>query len=131
MLGLLVYLLFIHKKITLAAVFGIAVLWAALSCFPTEYKRHIRIDTVAVLGASTWRSQIWEDSLEMIARRPFFGHGPNTYMPVFQEFRRKYDGNFYYGPTYAHNCYVQIAAEIGLAGLAAFLWIIIVFFRHV
>ena len=27
------------------------------------------------------------------------------------------------GPTYAHNCFIQMASEVGLVGLLAFLWI--------
>ena len=31
---------------------------------------------------------------------------------------------------YAHNCYLQIAAETGIVGLLSFLWLIGVFFIH-
>jgi len=69
-----------------------------------------------------WRLAIWKDSLQMIKDRPFFGHGINSYMKLFQEYRRRRggEGGGVYSPTYAHNSYLQLAAETGLAGLSAF-----------
>ncbi len=69
-----------------------------------------------------WRWGIWKDSLPMIKDRILLGHGINTYMQVFQEYRSNQISQS--PPTYAHNCYIQMAAEIGLVGLAAFFWII-------
>ncbi|MCX5681525.1 MAG: hypothetical protein NT079_04520, partial [Candidatus Omnitrophica bacterium] len=36
-----------------------------------------------------------------------------------------------YSPTYAHNCYIQMAAEVGLLGLGCFLWILGKFFKNI
>lgn len=66
------------------------------------------------------RAVTWKDALSMIKDRPIFGHGINTYMRVMT----KMHAHFGTGPTYAHNCYLQIAAEMGITGLASFLWII-------
>jgi O-antigen ligase len=66
-----------------------------------------------------WRLEVWQDSMLMIKDRPLFGHGVNTYMPLFQGYRRQIH-NY---PTYAHNCFIQLACEIGLLGVAAFGWI--------
>lgn len=129
-LGILFYLFFVNKRICSLFFAGLLIIWVALYVIlPQEAKVNLRIDSKELVGASTWRSEIWQDSLGMIARKPFWGHGLNTYMIVFQEFRRKLDGMFYYGPTYAHNCYIQMAAEIGIFGLAAFLWIMIRLFK--
>ena len=65
------------------------------------------------------RTDIWKDSVNMIKDKPMFGHGVNTFMPFFQAYRQNPGMN----PTYAHNCYIQMAAEIGLAGLFSFFWI--------
>jgi len=67
-----------------------------------------------------WRLDIWSISTEMIKDKPFFGHGINTFMKVFQAYRR----NSMMGPTYAHNCYIQLATETGILGLFCFLGII-------
>lgn len=69
-----------------------------------------------------WRWSVWEDSMPMVRDRILLGHGLNTYMQIFQEYRR--DQVSQSPPTYAHNCYIQIAGELGLIGLAGFLWII-------
>ena len=65
------------------------------------------------------RTGIWKDSLNMIRDKPIFGHGINTFMMVFQAYRQ----NPNMDPTYAHNCYIQMASEVGLTGLFAFFWI--------
>lgn len=66
-----------------------------------------------------WRQGIWSISIEMIKDKMFFGHGINTFMKIFQAYRGES-----LGPTYAHNCFIQLAAETGLAGLFCFLWIV-------
>ncbi len=81
-------------------------------------------------GSVIWRRDLWADTLVMIKDRPFFGHGINTFMMLFQEYRRKFNVNFCFGPTYAHNCYLQMAAEIGLFGLLSFLAILVALFRQ-
>lgn len=73
-----------------------------------------------------WRLSIWSISMEMIKDKFLFGHGINTFMRVFQAYR----GNFFMGPTYAHNCYIQLAAETGVVGLLCFLWIIVTAFHQ-
>ena len=72
-----------------------------------------------------WRLGIWNVSLEMIRDKPFFGHGINTFMKVFQSYRGES-----LGPTYAHNCFIQLAAETGIAGLFCFLWIVAKMFHE-
>jgi len=67
-----------------------------------------------------WRLDVWSVSVEMIKDRPFFGHGINTFMRIFQIYR----GLPPMDPTYAHNCYIQLAAETGLVGVLCFFWII-------
>lgn len=71
-----------------------------------------------------WRIGVWRDSLRMIADRPVFGHGINTFMAVFQSYRTAHLNE----PTYAHNCYLQMTAEIGMLGMGALLWVLAVLF---
>lgn len=59
---------------------------------------------------------MWQAGAKMVAARPLLGHGVNTFMANYLD--------YWVGgermPRYAHNCYLQVAAETGLIGLAAF-----------
>lgn len=72
-----------------------------------------------------WRSGIWYESIRMVKDNLLFGHGINTFMQLFEAYRTDM-GN---GPTYAHNCYIQLAVETGMVGLFGFLWIMVDLFR--
>lgn len=66
-----------------------------------------------------WRTILWERAFPLMLQRPLFGHGLYSFP--------------YYSPTFfplessrgvdAHNVFVQLFFETGLAGLGAFLWI--------
>jgi O-antigen ligase len=75
------------------------------------------------LNTVNWRLEIWNTSFDMIKDRPLFGHGINTYMRVFTVYRGGMTS-----PTYAHNCYIQLMAEVGAAGLLVFLALLGKFF---
>jgi O-antigen ligase len=82
--------------------------------------RHYGLELFDRYANVRWRLGIWGVSLKMMRDKLFFGHGINTFMRVFQAYR----GNNL-GPTYAHNCFIQLAAETGAIGLFSFLWIIV------
>ena len=77
--------------------------------------------THAVLSLSnvgtTDRKAMWQSAVWMIYDRPWLGHGVNTFM---SNYLRYWVGGEHM-PRYAHNCYLQMAAETGLVGLGAFL----------
>jgi putative inorganic carbon (HCO3(-)) transporter len=60
---------------------------------------------------------MWQAALGMIRDRPWLGHGVNTFMANYLAY---WVGGERF-PRYAHNCYLQVAAETGLIGLSAFL----------
>ena len=64
------------------------------------------------------RIVIWETGGRMFKDRPFLGHGLGTFMNVFS----RYKPENYSWVVYAHNCYLQIIAEMGIVGLLIFLW---------
>ncbi len=63
------------------------------------------------------RSLYWRDAGRIIQRSPIFGSGINTYSQVAKDLKLEWGG-------YPHNCYLQLTAEMGLVGLAAFLWLV-------
>lgn len=68
------------------------------------------------------RRVFWNEALKIIKESPL-GIGLNTYSKVSY----KYD---VYWNGYPHNCYLQLAAEMGIPGLLVFVWIIITLFRN-
>lgn len=73
-----------------------------------------------------WREMVWKSTAFMIKDKPFFGHGVNTFMKVFQI----YCDDARHNPTYAHNSILQMAAEVGMIGLFCFLMTMIKLFKE-
>ncbi|MGA2604838.1 MAG: O-antigen ligase family protein [Verrucomicrobiia bacterium] len=72
------------------------------------------------------RPPIWKATVFMIAARPFLGHGLGTYVAVYPQYRLT---EYFLRPKatnvtdHAHNELLEIAAEQGLVGLFATLWL--------
>jgi O-antigen ligase len=114
--------------------FGAALLWLAWR--RPDLRRPVLVALGAVAAASLgfmalrgeWylatlsdmgtkdRVYMWQAALRMIQARPVLGHGVNTFMANYLDYWVGGERQ----PRYAHNCYLQIAAETGLIGLAAF-----------
>ncbi|MDD4894832.1 MAG: O-antigen ligase family protein [Candidatus Omnitrophica bacterium] len=76
-------------------------------------------------NSSLDRIKIWEAGWKMLMSRPWAGVGLGTFMFNFSSFAKDYRYNIV---PYAHNCYLQMSAEIGIIGLVSFLAILILFF---
>jgi tetratricopeptide (TPR) repeat protein len=72
------------------------------------------------------RPMIWKATVHMIAARPIWGHGLGTYVAEYPKYRPP---EYFLRPKatnvtdHAHNELLEIAAEQGLVGLAATLWL--------
>ncbi len=71
------------------------------------------------------RKFIWQAGWKMFVSRPWIGLGLGTFMFNFKKF---ISADYKYSASYAHNCYLQMASEIGIIGLLAFLFILGSFF---
>lgn len=73
------------------------------------------------------RCHLWLRALQAIKAKPLFGCGINTYVLNYS----KYDQikSWRVPGYYAHNGYLQLAAETGLIALGLFLWIIFLALR--
>lgn len=83
------------------------------------------IGALYVLEHGEWeRNFLWKKAISIIRSSPIHGTGLNTYSRIIMRDpnRRTW--------WYAHNCYLQWAAETGLLGLACFLWMLFVLLRH-
>ena len=70
------------------------------------------------------RSSFWKKAVSIIRSSPIHGTGLNTYARIL---KRDSTPN---SQWYAHNSYLQVAAETGLVGLACYLWLLFVFLRY-
>ena len=72
------------------------------------------------------RLVVWQAAWRMIQDRPVLGHGLNTFMARYLDYWVGGERQ----PRYAHNCYLQVAAETGLIGLGLFLGLLAALFRR-
>lgn len=104
---------------------GLAV--AALAVVGPETVAMIALspDHPAGLGV-VLRLDMWSRALAMVRDLPYTGIGLDAFPLVQSGF---YTG-FIIGPEpHAHNLYLQLALDLGLPGLAAFLWLVLAFGR--
>ncbi len=73
------------------------------------------------------RSYINRDGLKMFLKRPILGWGLGTFPVVYPEFRTFYT-NFFVNE--AHNDYLQLLVETGIAGFAIAAWFLVLVFRR-
>jgi O-antigen ligase len=73
------------------------------------------------------RLTIDRDCLRMWRQKPFLGSGLGTFPVIYPQFRSFYT-NFFVNE--AHNDYLQLLTETGLAGFAIGLWFLVVTFRR-
>ena len=73
------------------------------------------------------RLTIDRDCLRMLMRRPIFGWGLGTFPVVYPEFRSFYTNMFV---NQAHNDYLQLLVETGLAGFSIAVWFLVLVFRQ-
>lgn len=65
------------------------------------------------------RSVMWKNGMKIFKEHPISGNGINTFFVKYKEIREdEWKGK---KGSYAHNCYLQMAADIGVLGLLAFL----------
>ena len=122
-----------NKKIlyvTVAFLLILGILMPHLIETPNDILGRLKSIFVFSDPSSLDRKAIWQVAIRMIKDRPIFGHGLSTFMGNFA----KYGKDYYYLKQgiipYAHNCYLQIAAETGIVGLVSFLTLIGTFFIH-
>lgn len=107
----------LFKKRWLCAAVGALVVWGIFFSPPLVRMRvQSALDSQA--GTVKERAILWGEAGRMIRQSPVLGLGVNTYSRNEPDFRLK---DAQTDKQYAHNGYLQMAAEIGLFGLASFL----------
>ncbi len=72
------------------------------------------------------RHVLWDRAVDVIKARPWLGTGINTYVRSYQQFDR--EKSWRVQNYYAHNSYLQVAAERGLPALFFFLLFVFSFY---
>jgi len=100
-------------------------------------KARISLKTLKNEFTSGGRIAIWKFTGMMIKDRPILGSGIGTYKYNTLRYQAKFleqeDNRSIYGYGWAdkaHNEYLQLWAELGIIGLAIFLWFIITYFNY-
>ena len=86
----------------------------------------IHAETQTEISGGT-RLTIVRDSLHMLAQRPVLGWGLGTFPIIYPQFRSFYTTFFV---NHAHNDYLQLLVETGLAGFAIMVWFLVLVFRQ-
>ena len=73
------------------------------------------------------RFALWRRALDVIEAKPLTGTGINTYSVAHQKYDK--EQNWRVRNYYAHNGYLQLAAEIGIPGIFFFLLFLFMFFK--
>ncbi|MBI5873587.1 MAG: O-antigen ligase family protein [Candidatus Omnitrophica bacterium] len=75
------------------------------------------------------RINMWKTALKIIQVHPFIGSGLHSFSINYENFCLPGQPHCGAGAPYAHNMYLQMAAEIGLLGLGVFIWILAFTFK--
>lgn len=128
MIGLAVafFILFFYKRWWKVLGLGILLCFMIVAVMPKAMIFHYDITNKEQSLRERYR--LWKRALDVIEAKPLTGTGINTYNVA----HAKYDKEKHWRVRgyYAHNGYLQLAAEIGLPGIFCFLWFLFMFFRR-
>lgn len=126
--------------VTIVFVVVLTLLAGSLDVLPAQFSDRIAqaaeyfrlFDARAVkLTPQNWavveRMANWQSAWEMFERNPWFGVGIGNYSAAYPAFALP---DWRTPKGHAHNVYLNFLAEMGIAGLAAYLLLLVAFFVH-
>ena len=134
--AIFIVILKVKRKIIAFSLIGSIFLFVIAYCLlPAAYSLNSpllnRFKSIFDISKNVERLYIWKSAADMIMENPITGVGMNNYTAAIKSYRDKYGYDFSAGSdAHAHNNILTQAAEHGVLGLAAFLWIWIIFFRE-
>lgn len=118
----MVYIAFSKRKLWIVLL--LALVLSASILVKTEMT-----STIFSTGSLGDRFNMLGTSWQIFAKHPIIGNGLNTFFVNYKKYRN--DEWKDKKGSYAHNCYLQMAADTGLVGLGGFLFLLISYFREV
>ena len=118
--GMYAWIIFRHRTVDVRWLFGGVALVFVITVGLLGTQNFVRdrlYDTFLSRDASgDARLLLWQQATQIVGEHPFFGVG-------FGGFPEKVEPSATYrDPIYAHNMYLDIATEVGILGLAVWLW---------
>ncbi|MFA4954615.1 MAG: O-antigen ligase family protein [Patescibacteria group bacterium] len=90
----------------------------------------IRVPVVSTLSFKHWSGKVrlimWGETWNMLKDRPLFGAGLGAYPAVFKPYHK---ATFIEIFQYPHNIILNLWSELGLLGIAAFIWLAVVWLK--
>ncbi|MFA4992776.1 MAG: O-antigen ligase family protein [Candidatus Omnitrophota bacterium] len=136
--GLAVYLAILFLSIAGKKKLLITALVAILLIFPfvmpkdiKKWAKEVNYNPI-VFMLNQDRISIYNNTINMIRHHPFVGVGVNTFSRNYGKYKTESAEKYAHTPDtiYSHNIYLQMAGEIGLLGLAAFIWFLFLIFKN-
>ncbi|NQT33462.1 MAG: O-antigen ligase family protein [Candidatus Omnitrophica bacterium] len=126
MVSLLVVGIFKAKRLGIALVLIFVVLFIAMPDLANTFFMKTNRKSIFTLENRTVavRKKTWIEAGKIIKDHPLVGSGPNTYAYIAPQYKVSEETGIY-----PHNSYLRMAAESGILGLGAFLWMLAILFR--
>ncbi len=93
-------------------------------CFSFKHDDQLKLINKTKIFSGSGREEYWMEAINMIKDHPVLGVGINAYSIVARDYKISWGG-------YPHNCYLQMAAELGILGIGAFFWILVCLWQKV
>ena len=110
-------------------ILGGLIVTAILAVFLMPKHMLIHFDANKKEQSVSERLMLWQRAIDVIKAHPFLGVGINTYNAVHMKYDTVKDTRVL--GYYAHNGYLQLAAEIGLFGIGFFILFLAMFFLKI
>lgn len=119
------------RKFWLLMLFGLAAAMVIVKLTsPAMHSREVDIQRFEKAPESSSIGQrliFWETSFDVIKDAPWIGSGVGSYKLSYEKHNREYPDLHSDNP---HNEYLLIASQLGLLGVAAFIWLLVALFRR-
>lgn len=119
------------SRTSLLGVVGAVVATAsvAVGLFPEQVRRSFEQKTAVAGQNVSERFYLWHSAEQMTLDNPLVGQGPGSFALEHQSYVDRLPLDVDHLLDVAHNTYLEVAAELGLLGLAAFVAVLVIGFR--